>query len=308
MMSLVLDHFACCPDCGTNADIVGSISATEVFAGRILDTPLEGGGLYRCTACQLGFRWPRLPKNKLDMLYEHGGDQTWASSAHARCDWSIGRHWISQNLTRDKSILDVGCFDGGFLEGFGDAYKLFGIEIHPQARLRAVAKGVSMAGTDFSKITGQFDCITAFDVIEHVENPAFFLSQCLEAVRSGGYILISTGNMDSVTFRLMGSRYWYCSIAEHISFVSPKWFFGKVSDMGCQVKQLKTFAHDNAPILRRLKELTANILFWMHPSLLGALRRIGFGQKDVLQHPVLAAHPPGWGTAHDHFMVLLKKL
>ena len=165
-----------------------------------------------------------------------------------------------------------------------------------------------MIGADFSEVNGQFDCVTAFDVIEHVENPALFLSQCLDAVRPGGHVLISTGNLDSFTFHRMGGRYWYCTIAEHISFVSPRWFYGNLSDVGCKVVQIKTFAHDKASVIRRVKELIANTLYWVHPSLLGSLRKIGFGQKNLVRHPILAEHPPGWGTARDHFIVMLKKL
>ena len=307
-MKSALQPSICCPGCGSKADAIGPIPATDVFAGRLLENPLEGGWLYRCRTCLLGFRWPRLSKNKLDKLYEQGGEHAWTSSGQSRHDWIIGRDWIAQALVSGESILDVGCFDGGFLERLVGLYKCYGIEIHPQARLRAESKGISMIGADFSEVNGQFDCVTAFDVIEHVENPALFLSQCLDAVRPGGHVLISTGNLDSFTFHRMGGRYWYCTIAEHISFVSPRWFYRNLSDMGCKVVQIKTFAHDKASVIRRVKELIANTLYWVHPSLLGSLRKIGFGQKNLVRHPILAEHPPGWGTARDHFIVMLKKL
>jgi hypothetical protein len=127
-------------------------------------------------------------------------------------------------------------------------------------------------------------------------------------VNPGGYVLISTGNLDAFTFRLMGSRYWYCTIAEHISFVSPIWFAENKSERGFEIEYLKTFIHDNAPIARRLKDLIANLLYWAHPALLGALRKLGFGERDVRRHPMLAEHPASWWTARDHFMIVLRKL
>jgi len=303
-----LQTFVCCPDCGNLARTCGAISATEVFAGRLLDTPIEGGALYRCGTCQLGFRWPRLSKNEFDTLYAMGGDQAWTSSVDSRRDWRLGRAWIAQNLSPGASVLDVGCFDGGFLQGLVGSHHCFGIEIQQQARLHAQRKGIALIGHDFSDVSGQFDCITTFDVIEHVENPVHFLSRCLDAVRPGGHVLISTGNLDAFTFRMMGSRYWYCTIAEHISFLSPIWFDPIKSAMGFQIEYLTTFTHDNAPIARRLKELIANTLYWAHPVLLGALRIIGLGEKDVRRHPMLAQHPPAWWTARDHFMIVLRKL
>ena len=307
-MMRVLQALVCCPDCASQARICGDISATEAFAGRLLDSPIEGGALYRCGHCQLGFRWPRLSKSELDALYAQGGDQAWTSSVDSRRDWRLARAWIANSLSPGTSVLDVGCFDGGFLEGLVGSYRCFGIEIHPQARLQAKRKGISLIGLDFSDVAGQFDCITAFDVIEHVENPVRFLSRCMDAVRPGGHVLISTGNLDSFTFRLMSSRYWYCTIAEHISFLSPVWFDAIKSPTGFEIEYLRTFTHDNAPIARRLKELIANTLYWVHPALLGALRKIGFGEKDVRRHPMLAWHPPSWWTARDHFMIVLRKI
>lgn len=49
-----------CPDCEGNVEPIGSIPATDVFAGRTLERLLSGGFLYCCRQCSLGFRWPRL--------------------------------------------------------------------------------------------------------------------------------------------------------------------------------------------------------------------------------------------------------
>lgn len=297
-----------CPSCGGSSYFIGSIPPTDIFAGRILLEPLNGGSLYRCKVCQLGFRWPRLSKTELDLLYEDGSDHAWSSSVHLRRDWSVAHKWITSTLSKGDSILDIGCFDGGALESLVGNYKCFGVEIHPKARLLAEQKGISLIGSDFSDLKGNFGFITAFDVIEHVEDPAIFLRKCLNALRPGGCLLISTGNFDSFTFRMMGSRYWYCTIAEHISFVSPRWFLKHFSEMGCKCEKLITFAHDEASIGRRIKEIFMNALYWIHPSIIGALRRFGLGKKNIAKHPILAETPPGWVSASDHFMVLLRKL
>ena len=67
------------------------------------------------------------------------------------------------------SILDVGCLDGRFLEPLVDLYACNGIEIHAQVAKRAVKKGVTVIGSDFADVSGSFDCITAYDVIKHIE-------------------------------------------------------------------------------------------------------------------------------------------
>ncbi|TLU87933.1 MAG: hypothetical protein FDX21_03750 [Chlorobium sp.] len=158
-----------CPDCGGNGVLVGPIPDSVFFAGRTVEKPLKGGRLYRCSLCTLGFRWPRLDKKQLDDLYKQGDENTWSSAPTARTDWQIGRDLLKDLLSRGMSILDVGCFDGGFLEPLVDLYACNGIEIYSLAAKRAAKKGVTIIGSDFADVSGSFDCITAFDVIEHIE-------------------------------------------------------------------------------------------------------------------------------------------
>ena len=37
-----------CPDCGAGAACLGAIPATDIFAGKRLAAPIDGGALYRC--------------------------------------------------------------------------------------------------------------------------------------------------------------------------------------------------------------------------------------------------------------------
>lgn len=297
-----------CPDCSSQATLIGPIPVTNIFAGRILEQPLSGGSLYRCQQCSLGFRWPRLSKSELDRLYEQGNVQTWLESPQGRRGWIIARGWLEKVLLRGKSILDIGCFDGGFLKPLAGFYNTYGIEIHEEARRIAEKNGIEIVGGDFSSIKGKFECVTAFDIIEHVEEPGRFLEKCFEAVPSGGRVLISTGNMDALTFKLMGSRYWYCTIAEHLSFISPQWISFYAEKVGYVIEKQECFAHNRGSLLRRVKEGLANYLYLVSPGVFSWLRSQGVGVRNVKKHPELADHPPVWPSAKDHFIVLLRKV
>ncbi|TYO96059.1 methyltransferase family protein [Geothermobacter ehrlichii] len=299
----------CCPDCGGASDIIGPIPASIVFAGKTLSRPLPGGALCRCSRCHLGFRWPRLSKDRMDQLYSQGGSEVWSVGGDRRRDWREARHCLKRVLPVGARVLDVGCFDGGFLEPFVGDYRCYGIEIHPRARRRAEEKGVEIVGEEFSELVGQFDCITAIDVFEHVEFPGKFLRKCLASLTCGGVLLVSTGNIDSFTFRLMGSRYWYCNIAEHISFLSPRWVMQLSDDLGVQIEHMAFFAHDDVSIARGIKYTVANVVYWLFPSLIRRLRNMGLGAKDVRRFPALAEHPLPWVSwSKDHFLVILRKL
>jgi 2-polyprenyl-3-methyl-5-hydroxy-6-metoxy-1,4-benzoquinol methylase len=300
---------AVCPDCSTErVMLIGSIPATDVFAGRSLEHPLPGGSLYRCGQCCLGFRWPRPSKTELDKLYASGNELTWTAGPHSRPDWRIARAWVSESVDKGGRILDIGCFDGGFMEPLIKNYHCSGIEIHPVARERAQEKGLELIGSDFSAVVpGTLDCITAFDVIEHMESPKSFVENCFAALEPGGWLLVSTGNLDAFSFRLMGSRYWYCTIAEHISFVSPKWFSILAEDLGYQTVKQAAFSHADASLLQHVQQSANNILYRTSGSSFRLLRKLGMGGKDVKAHPKLLEHPPGWMSARDHFMILVQK-
>jgi len=296
-----------CPDCDCPADQIGDIPATDHFAGRTLNQLIEGGGLYRCQHCFLGFKWPHLPKSQLDTLYAQGANSTWTSAGKRRADWCIGRDWIRQACQKGGRILDVGCFDGGFLQPLVADYSCHGIEIHPAASQRARNQGIEILGDDFSAVSGSFDVITAFDVIEHVERPGKFLEDCLAATNQHGFVLISSGNLDAMSFRLMGARYWYCTIGEHIAFVSPRWFSNCRVAEQYQILRQTSFIHGDARWSRRLRDAGVNLAYRFGGAGFRALRKRGMGGKDVKTHPALADHPPGWLSAKDHVMVLMQK-
>jgi 2-polyprenyl-3-methyl-5-hydroxy-6-metoxy-1,4-benzoquinol methylase len=297
----------CCPDCKTPCFEIGQIPSSNVFAGRALDYVLNGEFLYRCENCGLGFRWPQLEKCELDKLYKEGSEINWSESFENRKDWILAQEWINKLIPLGGSILDVGTFDGAFLEPLVSAYKCSGIEIHPIAIKRAVNKGVTIIGKDFSDLRGTYNCITAFDVIEHMPNPSNFIEGCLASLITGGYLVISTGNLDATTFRFMGSRYWYSAIPEHISFLSAKWIHRKSLFHNYEIKEIKFFSHSKSSILKSILELGGNVLYYFLPKFFSWLRRKGFGARDVTLDQNLATFPPSWISSRDHMIFLLRK-
>jgi SAM-dependent methyltransferase len=301
----------CCPDCGSkNLQLVGRIPSTDVFAGRKFSTPFFGGTLYHCQQCYLGFRWPRMSKDLLGQYYMQGSEDNWTMPPEWRPDWSIARSWIGAAYPSTARVLDVGCFSGDFLHLLGNNYQRYGIEIHPLAKKRLTTRGIKLLGTDIEGMNDArqtFDCITAFDIIEHMESPKSFLSLCLEALKPVGHILISTGNLDAPTFRFMGSQYWYCTISEHISFISPEWCRRLAEKMGFHVTRFTTFSHGKTSLSLRMKDPVKNTLYKFMPHFFAHFRKQRWCKKDAKGPQELKIHPPEWRSASDHFMVLISR-
>jgi len=297
-----------CPSCGYDApDRIDAIPETYEFAGSDLMDPLPGGALYRCGECDLRFRYPRLRKDVLDKLYESVRPSVWQSSPRGRVDWQLAARTI--RMAHDvRSVLDVGCFDGRFLEYLGHAYIRAGIEIHPEAAREARRRGVDIVGSDFAHLdceARKFDCVTAIDVIEHVANPLSFLKQLVGVTRPGGLILLSTGNPDAWSWRVMKGMYWYCGLPEHIAFISPSWCRRVAREIGLTMSPLEHFSHEPLPRVAASLQAAANLLYRYTPKVAYRLRTLyARGQGKPIK-PSFRLAPP-WRCATDHFIVVFR--
>lgn len=126
-------------------------------------------------------------------------------------------------------LLDVGCSSGAFLNSaVGLGFLAEGVEPAPKAAATAQAAGLKVrqgllheAGYD----DGQFDAITLFEVIEHLQQPQELLQECRRILRPGGILLIGTGNAGSWSMAAMGARWEYLHIEKHgghVSFFNPE--------------------------------------------------------------------------------------
>lgn len=305
-----MSNIITCPSCKFTApNLIGNIPSFDSFAGRQLPFVIPGGNLYQCPVCHLRFRYPRLAKTDLDALYQDANPVHWAYKAGIRNDWVLAENWLKRDIG-DK-ILDVGCWDGHFLANLSDQWEKFGIEINKEAAERAKDAGIKIIGEDVyqseKNLTAFFDVVTAFDVFEHMEDPAGFLSQLLDYTRTGGYIIIGTGNTEAWTWKLAKSRYWYCWNPEHISFVNRVWFEGQKEALRFKILDVQEFSHSSQrSVIGLLSQNFANSLYLFAPSFFHKMRLLrwrflGEEEKKIVDHP------PVWNMSRDHLFVVLQK-
>lgn len=275
----------------------------------MLDRELSGHSLWLCADCFLQFRYPRPDIAELNALYRLGNSENWASPASQRTDWKLIREWLVKT-DRVTRVLDIGCFDGRLLEYLGSEYEWFGVEINQEAGEVASTRGVRIVGNDFCKLSPlvpPMDVVLAVDVIEHSYDPKLFLRSLASLVRPGGYVIVSTGNAEAFTWKLMGSRYWYCHIAEHMSFLSPKWLRKIAPELKLGIERIDYFSHGGGAPMRRVYEASGNLLLRFAPWVFSLFRKLGMGGMDVRRYPNLSTVPPYWLTAKDHMLAVLKR-
>ena len=118
----------------------------------------------------------------------------------------VDAHWSSDPAKftplSGKTALDVGCGAGLLCEPLARlGAEVTGIDAAPEniaaAQLHSVSGDlpIDYHVGDLSAVTGQrFDLVTAFEVIEHVTDPAAFVHGLAGALKADGLLLLSTPN------------------------------------------------------------------------------------------------------------------
>jgi 2-polyprenyl-3-methyl-5-hydroxy-6-metoxy-1,4-benzoquinol methylase len=153
--------------------------------------------IYQCNQTKLQFF---MPDNAVgsDRLYEQLEKYDWYYMPNK---WE---HDVAlQDLEGCQKVLEVGCGRGAFVDRLCKEAKLEaqGIEINSSAVNYARQKGIPVSQinlNEFSnKMANQFDAICAFQVLEHVSDPRFFLESLTQLVKPGGKLIISVPNSES---------------------------------------------------------------------------------------------------------------
>lgn len=296
MSAAVAVSCRCCGSVATRSR--GIIPDATIFAGRQLEKPLRGGALHRCADCGFVFRHPIYSKAEYDGLYLTGQGTVWEEPG--RIDQQIVRDLLT-NVLADGAVLDVGCAGGSLLAPLTDRYRSFGVEINPSAARLAQARGVRVLAADFEETAAlpyEFDAVVCCDLIEHVARPLDLLRLLLAKTRPGGWVIVSTGNTEAWSWRLVGSRFWYCYLPEHISFVSPGWFAHHAAGLGTELAAVRRFTYTpRFSLAGRLLRLAFMGLYGLSPTLY-----YGVLPRDRRDHI-----PVGRGITRDHFVVALRK-
>ena len=156
------------------------------------------------------------------------------------------------------SVLDVGCFTGGFLQLLEqNGWDVYGLELQPEAV--EVAKGrlpgrifqADLHGEHFPQ--RQFDVVSLLGVIEHVKDPMRMLRRCAEVLAPNGTLILQTPNSGSFLARAM-RQFWppYASV-EHIHLFSHRAMQRAISQVGLQ----------NVRILNHWKKLPVAYVYGM---------------------------------------------
>lgn len=103
---------------------------------------------------------------------------------------------------KGKKILDVGCADGLLLEPLIPAFDVYGIEIAEHLCNTAREKGLNVLLADLEQgipfESETFDIVVAAEIIEHIADTDFFLSECNRVLKKNGKLILSVPNINNI--------------------------------------------------------------------------------------------------------------
>jgi SAM-dependent methyltransferase len=123
------------------------------------------------------------------------------------------------------ALIELGCAYGYFLEEARAAFSVCGVEVSAAASAACRARGLRVESTLSPELVadrGPFDAAVMLDVIEHLGDPASVLTELRRAMRTGGRLLLTTGDIGALSARLAGRRWRLLTPPQHLWFFSPE--------------------------------------------------------------------------------------
>lgn len=108
---------------------------------------------------------------------------------------SLLDRFVGRDPTSDRMLMDVGCGVGGMLEPLEQYGKAVGTDVTFQGLKHCADRGFPRLVASHGPLApfrdGSFDCITAFDALEHIEDDIGTLREFYRMLKPGGVIVAS---------------------------------------------------------------------------------------------------------------------
>ncbi len=184
--------------------------------------------IVQCNHCGFVYANPRWSDEELLDAYTAVEDDAYLKEREGR-ELTFSKHLQALEKqtgpANGRSLLDIGAYIGVFVEtAVAAGWDAWGVEPSAWAAAEAQRQGLNVIlGTqDAPELGGrQFDVITMWDVIEHVDDPSGEIAKAYKLLAPGGWLVLHTMDVDSLAARLMGSRWpWFMDM--HLYYFSQK--------------------------------------------------------------------------------------
>ena len=218
-----------CPVCGSNATHQkhpAEIVAPEQVSFSYTFSPSHSKTfqVMRCDSCTHVFCAP-IPSD-IARNYQDVVDEEYLRHSSSRQMSAVPLLSTLRRYQPRGRLLDVGCATGDFLLAAREQqYSVEGIELSDWSSRIARGKGLSVYREYLDVFAprhcDEYDVVTLWGVIEHFADPRREIRNIVDVLRPGGIAALWTGDVDSVTSRLLGKKWWYWQ-GQHIQYFTER--------------------------------------------------------------------------------------
>ena len=218
-----------------------------------------------CNRCDFHFIPPYYRKK---IIYTQYKNEEVTKAVRSGNNWvKIQRHKLRfkfiQKYIKSGSLFDLGAGWGHFmLAGKELGYDVSGIEISQQPYeycvndLKLQVEHIDFFEMDTAK---QYDIITLWDVLEHIDKADTFVAKCAQHTKQNGYLFLQVPQIDSY-FAKKHKDKWKMMGLDHVNYFSKKTITQLLEKHGYEVLEIKSsfelklfLMYTLLPLIKRLK-------------------------------------------------------
>ncbi len=260
--------------------------------------------LYECGECTLWY-YDYIPSPSLITALLDRPELADRWRTDDRLTFKRARSMITTYLSGSANVLDIGAHYGGFLDMLPQGWKKFALE--PMATSASSIKDTIvlhgfLEETELPEAT--LDCISAFDVFEHLYDPDKAMDHIARALKPGGIAVIETGTSDAQAARYLRAAWYYLSLVEHFQVFNHQSLSLLCARHGLVVRASERVYHTKISFRRKLWVFVYTVLYIL-------ITRSGTDAQwwrkisQVLRPTSLSQPPISLGLEKDHlFMVV----
>lgn len=194
-------------------------------------------GLVKCYNCGFVSADLKLSNEEIEDLYREDYYKGRAYTDYL-ADEVMNKHNFRRRLSRIEKIigskvkgnvLEIGCAYGMFLDVINsDKVFLRGIDISSDAvsyakkKLGKKAEIIQGDYIGFPIEDKKYDLICMWDTIEHLSRPDEYITKASRETKKGGFICITTGDINSLNARIRGRKWRLIHPPEHLHYFSKQ--------------------------------------------------------------------------------------
>lgn len=169
---------------------------------------------------------------------------------HSRAHYiNFARKWklLREFLNEPAKVFEIGCAYGYFIDFIlrNGAQKAYGIEVDPTIVKECADKFGDYFGVASSSARPSFsyNCLVAWDVWEHLTNPAQYFKELITELDKNGLIAVTTVDCSSWVAKIRGKNWRQIHPPTHLHYPTRESFQKFFDSVGCSIVYHKSFGY-----------------------------------------------------------------